>query len=87
MNPVFKISRFSCPNNPFFQENIKKNKTNFKKLADFFRNIYLKFFKIFNFMEPLYISREISDEFYYGVEKFIKKPRNCLDREGILEMR
>ena len=27
-------------------------------------------------MEPLYIAREIPDEFYYQVEKFIKNPQN-----------
>ena len=30
-------------------------------------------FEIFNFREPLYISREIFDEFDLLVEKFIKK--------------
>ena len=36
-------------------------------------------------MELPYKSREISDEFYYLIEKFINKTQNGLDRE-VLEM-
>ena len=47
----------------------------FTKISEFFRKNY---FKIFKFLEPLYISREISDEIYYRVEKYIKKAQKWL---------
>ena len=72
MNPFFKnINIFSCQKIDFFQ---RKN----SKIGHISQ-------EFLSFLEEMYKSREIPDELYYLVEKFIKKAKNGLDG-GLLEM-
>ena len=59
-----------------------ENGTYFTRIAEFSKN----YWKNLKFSVEPYKSRESPDEFYYLVEKFIKKLKNGLNREGILEM-
>ena len=76
-----KISNFSCQKSIF-------SKKNFEKWAYFtgISEILKTILKISIFLEKPYKSREIPDEFYYLVEKFIKKLKNGLNREWLLKV-
>ena len=77
-----KIATFFLPKKSIF------SKKNFEKLNIFDGNFWIfsnHYLKIFNFYET-YKSREIFGEFYYLIEKFMKKLKKSLDREGLLKM-
>ena len=83
MNPFFKII------NIFLSQKFIFSKKNFEKLNIFYKNFWFfskSYFNTFNFSGGTYKSREISDEFYYLVGNFIKKLKNGLNGEGLLEM-
>ena len=83
MNPFFKnINIFSCQKSIFSKKNFE-NWTYFTRISEFFRKVI---YNIWIFLEGPNKSREIPDEFYYIVDKFIKKLENGLDREGLLEI-
>ena len=63
-----KYQRFFLQKNPFFPKKNFENWTHFTRISVFFERL----FKNLNFLEGPYKSREIFDEFYYIVEKFIK---------------
>ena len=69
MNPFIKnINIFSGPNKFFSTKTFEKLDV-FKRLSEFFEKIILR---VSGFMIPKK-SREMPGEFYYQVDKFIKK--------------
>ena len=72
MNPFFKNFNHFLPRKiDFFLRNISQNEDILQIFLSFLKN-YSKILKFSIFMEPRYKSRDISDDCYYIVEKFIK---------------
>ena len=69
-----KYQHFFLPENRFFP---KKN-SKIGHISQEFLSFFGKIYRILIFMEELYKSREIPDELYYLVEKFIKKPKMAM---------
>ena len=67
-----KITKFFLPKESIFLRNLSKSGKEFTKIFEFFRKIILDF----SIFMILYKSREIPCEFYYLVEKLIKKRKN-----------
>ena len=83
MNPFFKnLNIFLARKIHFSKKTFEKFNIFYKKFQHFFEKLFLSFSL---FMIP-YKSREIPFEFYYQIEKFIKKLKNSLDREGLFKM-
>ena len=55
-----------------------------QEFLNFIKKIFLNL-QFFNVLDEAYKSREIPVEFYYLIEKCIKKVQNCSDR-GLLEI-
>ena len=73
MNPFFKnINIFLARKIHFFKEKFRKIKHILQKFPNFFEKLFWKF-QLFHFYGGPYKSREISDEFCYLPERFVKK--------------
>ena len=82
IHPFFKYIKFFLSEQSIFSRKNLEKLTYFSRITEFVSKNILKL----SVLTIPYKSIEISGEFYYIVENFIKQLRNSFDREGLLKM-